>query len=83
MSGVREARALSWPKVQALARGGAVALVPCGSTEAHGPHLPLSVDVVISETVCRRVAMAMDCNACKLSLVSRLQLPKFSSKTVT
>jgi creatinine amidohydrolase len=27
-----------------------------GSTEAHGPHLPLNVDVVIALEVCRRVA---------------------------
>jgi creatinine amidohydrolase len=47
---------LAWPKVKSLAAGGAVALLPIGSTEAHGPHLPLSVDVVIAEEVCRRVA---------------------------
>ncbi len=47
---------LAWPKVKSLASSGAVALLPIGSTEAHGPHLPLSVDVVIAEEVCRRVA---------------------------
>jgi creatinine amidohydrolase len=47
---------LSWPKVKDLAAAGAVALLPVGSTEAHGPHLPLSVDVIIAEEVCRRVA---------------------------
>src|SRR3954467_8873951 len=46
---------LPWPKAQALAHAGAYALLPIGSTEAHGPHLPLSVDVVIAEEVCRRV----------------------------
>jgi creatinine amidohydrolase len=50
------AATLSWPKVKQLAASGAVALLPVGSTEAHGPHLPLSVDVVIAEEVCRRVA---------------------------
>jgi creatinine amidohydrolase len=49
------ARSLAWPKVKALAERGAVALLPVGSTEAHGPHLPLSVDVVIAEEVARRV----------------------------
>jgi creatinine amidohydrolase len=39
-----EAAHLSWPRVRALAAGGAVALLPVGSTEAHGPHLPLAVD---------------------------------------
>jgi len=47
---------LPWPRVKALADGGAVALVPIGSTEAHGPHLPLNVDVVIAEEVCRRAS---------------------------
>jgi creatinine amidohydrolase len=51
-----DARSLSWPRTQAFAHSGAVALLPVGSTEAHGPHLPLSVDVVIAEEVCRRVA---------------------------
>jgi creatinine amidohydrolase len=45
--------------VKALAQGGAVALLPIGSTEAHGPHLPLSVDVVIAEEVCRRAALQL------------------------
>ncbi len=53
---LHEARTLSWPRVKTLAETGALALLPIGSTEAHGPHLPLSVDVVIAEEVCRRVA---------------------------
>lgn len=51
-----DARNLSWPRTRALAQAGAVALLPVGSTEAHGPHLPLSVDVIIAEEVCRLVA---------------------------
>ena len=58
-----DARYLSWPRTRELAQSGAVALLPVGSTEAHGPHLPLSVDVVIAEEVCRRVAarLSRDC----------------------
>src|SRR5438093_446828 len=33
-------------------------LVPVGSTEQHGPHSPLSTDVLIPQEVCRRVALA-------------------------
>jgi creatinine amidohydrolase len=33
-----------------------VALVPVGSTEPHGPHLPLGTDVVISEAACAAAA---------------------------
>ena len=55
-----QASHLTWPEVRDLAQGGAVALLPVGSTEAHGPHLPLSVDVVISEAVCRRAAQLLE-----------------------
>jgi creatinine amidohydrolase len=57
---VRWAAKLPWPKVKALAERGAVALLPVGATEAHGPHLPLSVDVVISEAVCARAAERLE-----------------------
>lgn len=35
-----------------------LALIPVGSTEQHGAHLPLSTDVLIPQEVCRRVAVA-------------------------
>ena len=50
------ARELPWPEVRRAAEAGAVALVPVGSTEAHGPHLPLATDVLIAEAVAVRVA---------------------------
>jgi creatinine amidohydrolase len=34
----------------------AVAILPCGATEAHGPHLPLNTDVIISEGMANRAA---------------------------
>lgn len=49
-----EAARSSWEDLQTLAREGAVALLPVGSTEAHGPHLPLDTDVLIAEEVARR-----------------------------
>ncbi len=42
------------PEAQARLARGALALWPIGSTEAHGPHLPLDTDVVIAEETCRR-----------------------------
>jgi creatinine amidohydrolase len=36
--------------------GDDLVLVPVGSTEQHGPHAPLSTDVIIPTEVCRRVA---------------------------
>lgn len=46
----------SWEDLRDLAREGAVALVPVGSTEAHGPHLPLDTDVLIAREVAARAA---------------------------
>lgn len=51
---------LPWPRIKALADAGAWALLPVGSTEAHGPHLPLNVDVVIAQEVCRRLGSRLD-----------------------
>ena len=39
--------AMSWPQVHAQPR----VFVPLGSTEQHGPHLPLSTDTVVAESV--------------------------------
>jgi creatinine amidohydrolase len=41
----------TWPQVKAALDSGkpVVAVLPCGATEAHGPHLPLSTDNIISE----------------------------------
>ena len=50
---------LPWTQIREYARAGAVSLLPVGSTEAHGPHLPLNVDVVISVEVCRRTALRL------------------------
>ncbi|MGQ0554118.1 MAG: creatininase family protein [Planctomycetota bacterium] len=47
---------LSWPDVQALVARGCAAILPVGSTEAHGPHLPLDTDVTIALGMARRTA---------------------------
>lgn len=38
-----------------------VVLVPVGSTEQHGPHLPLDTDTRIATAVARAVAEALEC----------------------
>jgi creatinine amidohydrolase len=43
----------TYDEVAALDRSHAVAIVPLGATEAHGPHLPLSTDVIIVEAMAR------------------------------
>lgn len=47
---------LSWPEYQGKVEAGAPVFLPLGATEQHGPHLPLSVDVVLPTGVCERVA---------------------------
>lgn len=41
----------AWTAVRDALKSGrpVVAILPCGATEAHGPHLPLNTDVIISE----------------------------------
>jgi creatinine amidohydrolase len=41
----------SWNEFSPHVRANAVLLLPVGSTEAHGPHLPLGTDVLISEAM--------------------------------
>jgi len=43
----------TYDEVAALDRARAVAIVPLGATEAHGPHLPLATDVIIAEAMAR------------------------------
>jgi len=45
-----------------VASGSTAVLVPVGSVEPHGPHLPLSTDTLISEVVARRAAAALESN---------------------
>jgi len=47
---------LTWPEVAERADGGALLAVPMGSTEQHGPHLPLSTDADIAIALCERLA---------------------------
>jgi creatinine amidohydrolase len=37
---------LTWPEINDAVELGKVCVVPCGSVEQHGPHLPLDVDIV-------------------------------------
>jgi creatinine amidohydrolase len=61
MSGaVRELSRLTWPEVDALERARTVALLPVGAIEAHGPHLPLGTDVIISRAMAVAGARRLD-----------------------
>jgi creatinine amidohydrolase len=43
---------LTWPEVNEAVEQKRVILLPIGSTEQHGPHLPLDVDNLIATSVC-------------------------------
>ena len=48
---------MTWPEVEAAIRGGIDAvLIPIGSTEQHGPHMPLDTDCLIARSLCARAA---------------------------
>lgn len=50
---------LSAERLRRLSACEAIILVPVGSTEQHGPHLPTGVDSFLSAEVCRRTAQMM------------------------
>lgn len=45
------------PALRALAARGALAIVPIGSIEQHGPHLPVQVDALLAGEIARRAAL--------------------------
>ena len=54
---------LTWKEAQERIHGGLVVILPVGSTEAHGPHLPLATDVIISEEMSHRAAHKLNAQA--------------------
>lgn len=46
---------LTWPEVNDAIAAKKLVILPTGSTEQHGPHLPLDVDVFLCESVCLEV----------------------------
>ncbi|MBL8863061.1 MAG: creatininase family protein [Planctomycetes bacterium] len=51
---------MTWPEARAAFGPRAVAILPVGSTEPHGPHLPLDTDVTIAGAMARRAAELLD-----------------------
>jgi len=50
---------MTWEEVRDLDRAATVVILPVGSMEAHGPHLPLSTDTIIAEAMARSCAGAL------------------------
>ena len=45
---------MTWPEIRDVAKENRVALVPIGTVEDHGPHLPVDTDVRLCYEVCKR-----------------------------
>ena len=49
----------SWPQIKECVDRNALVILPFGTLEEHGMHLPVNVDAVIAEEVAKRVAEAV------------------------
>lgn len=47
---------MTWEEVRNARSSDAVAILPVGAVEAHGPHLPLGTDVIIAEAMAKSCA---------------------------
>lgn len=60
---------LTWPEAAELFGPQTIAILPIGSTEPHGPHLPLDTDVTIALAQSRRAASLLDARGVKSMLL--------------
>jgi creatinine amidohydrolase len=51
---------MTWKEVGELDRGNIVALLPVGAVEAHGPHLPITTDVIIANAMAESAATKLE-----------------------
>ena len=63
---------LTWEEVRDLDRTKAVAILPVGAVEAHGPHLPLATDVIIAEAMARDAAARLAARGHDVALLPSL-----------
>jgi creatinine amidohydrolase len=61
---------LTSPEVAERAAAGAVLVVPVGSTEQHGPHLPLSTDADLAVALCTQLGAQLGSPAVVAPLVA-------------
>ncbi len=51
---------MTWEEIAGCDKSRFVAVLPIGATEAHGPHLPLSTDVIIAEAMAASAATRLE-----------------------
>ncbi|RPI90876.1 MAG: creatininase family protein [Planctomycetaceae bacterium] len=61
---------LTWPEINDAVDLGKVCIVPCGSVEQHGPHLPLDVDIVCPCGIARGAGQALPAKILVLPVVA-------------
>jgi creatinine amidohydrolase len=50
---------LTWPEIKQASAAEAIVIVPVGSTEQHGPHLPVGCDAILATALAERTAAAL------------------------
>src|SRR5438477_5127438 len=66
---------LTWPEVGgAIGRGVDAVLLPIGTTEQHGPHMPLDTDCFIARSLCARAAEAGEAEGVELLVAPTLNV---------
>jgi creatinine amidohydrolase len=63
---------LTWPEAVEFFGPRTIALVPVGSTEPHGPHLPLDTDVTIAVEQSARAALKLEAAGAKVLVLPPL-----------
>ncbi|MFH7835321.1 MAG: creatininase family protein [Candidatus Aenigmatarchaeota archaeon] len=48
---------LTWPEIDELVKKVNMIIIPVGSTEQHGPHLPLNIDILAPLEIAKRVSV--------------------------
>lgn len=66
-----------------LATRDAIVLIPVGSTEQHGPHLPVQVDALLAGEVARRAARLVTAEQPKSSPASSAESSRRSQRLKT
>ncbi|MBA7588538.1 hypothetical protein ES708_30597 [subsurface metagenome] len=51
---------MTWEEAKDTIKGTKMAIIPTGSTEQHGPHLPLGTDLLIADYFAKKVAEKID-----------------------
>jgi creatinine amidohydrolase len=69
---VQPLAAMTWEEARDAAGPSAVAVLPVGAIEAHGPHLPLETDVIIAQAMARTGAARLAARGLKVVVLPPL-----------